>query len=62
MDIKTQQNIDFYQSEQADKKRKEEFYKTAFTIPDQPTITIPEKTISLTKEELRQARIRFYTK
>jgi hypothetical protein len=62
MDVKTQQDIDFYESEQIDKKRKEEFYKSAFTVPEQPTFIIPEETISLTKEELREARIRFYNK
>jgi hypothetical protein len=56
MDLKTKQDLEFYESEKRDKERMEEFYKNAFTV--QPE----EKDIPLTKEELRIARLRFYEK
>ena len=65
MDIKTQQDIDFYESEQHDKKRKEEFYKMAFNVPEQD-LTTKESSKSedppLSKEQLRKARLQFYEK
>ena len=65
MDIKTQQEIDFYESEQYDKKRKEEFYKMAFTIPEQdltPKESSKPEDPPLSKEQLRKARLQFYEK
>jgi len=55
MDIKIQQDMAFYESEQQDKKRKEEFYKTAFTV-------IEEDPLPLTKEELRKVRMQYFEK
>ena len=56
MDLKTKQDLEFYESEKRDKERMEEFYKNAFTV--QPE----EKDIHLTKEELRIARLRYFEK
>ena len=55
MDIKSQQDIEFYESEKKDKQRKEQFYKLAFTI-------VEEDPIPLSKEELRKARLLFFEK
>ena len=57
MDLKTKQDLEFYESEKRDKERMEEFYKNAFTVQPEE-----EKDIPLTKEELRIARLRFYEK
>jgi hypothetical protein len=56
MDLKTKQDLEFYESEKRDKERMEEFYKNAFTF--QPE----EKDVQLTKEELRIARLRYFEK
>ena len=44
MDLKTKQDLEFYESEKRDKERMEEFYKNAFAF--QPE----EKDVQLTKE------------
>ena len=55
MDLKNQQDIDFYESEKKDKERKEEFLKMVYTVSEQDPIP-------LSKEELRKARILFFEK
>jgi len=52
MDLKTKQDLEYYESEKRDKERMEEFYKNAYTV--QPE----EKDIPLTKEEYYESEKR----
>jgi hypothetical protein len=64
MDLRTQQDLEYFECEKLDrermekrdKERMEEFYKSMFAEPKE------EEPIQLTKEELRIARLRFFEK
>ena len=65
MDLRTQQDLEYDECEKhdrelmekRDKERLEEFYKSMFAQPE-----LKEEPIQLTKEELRNARLRFFEK
>jgi hypothetical protein len=61
MDIKSQQDADYFEALKKDKERINKFYEEAFKVPEVKQEVIEEIQVKLTPSELRQARIRHFT-
>ena len=64
MDIKSQQDADYFESLQKDRERINKFYEDAFKVPEVIQEVVPEiqevPEVKLTPKELRQARLRYF--
>jgi hypothetical protein len=64
MDIKSQQDADYFEALKKDKEKITKFYEEAFKVPEVQEL-VPELKqeieVKLTPFELRQARIKYFT-
>jgi hypothetical protein len=62
MDLKSQQDVDYFESLKKDQERIQQFYKEAFKVPEVKPEVKPEvlPEVKLTTLEMRQARINYF--
>jgi hypothetical protein len=60
MDIKSQQDADYFEALKKDKEKITKFYEEAFKVPEKVEV-VEEIPVKLTPLELRQARIKYFT-